>query len=117
MCNTLPTHFRFLKKKEAKEQGHTINDWIPIEEINDFSSEFPQIAALSFAWITFNRKKPNLEFSIRPIYKCRVCEEEPVEKEGEVCESCENEMEQEDEPITKLWALVEDENWDDEDDW
>lgn len=59
----IPTHFRFLNKKEAKHWGRTTKQWIPISEIHiNYESTYYEISAASFAWVFYNSKKPNLEF-------------------------------------------------------
>lgn len=60
---TIPTHFRFLNKKEARHWNRTINDWIPISEIViKENNDYHNISAASFAWVVYNVKEPNLEF-------------------------------------------------------
>jgi hypothetical protein len=60
---TIPTHFRFLNKKEAKEWDRTTKDWIPINEIQvRGNNDFYDISAASFSWVLYNVEKPNLEF-------------------------------------------------------
>ena len=59
----IPTHFRFLNEKEANHWNRTTKDWIPISEIHIMgNNDFYDISAASFAWVSYNPKKPNLEF-------------------------------------------------------
>ncbi len=59
----IPTHFRFLDKKEAKNWDRTTKDWIPISEIHIQGNEdYYDISSAAFAWVSYNVKKPNLEF-------------------------------------------------------
>ena len=68
----LPTHFRFKNKKEAKYWNRTIEDWIPIHNINVHESGY-SISSYSFAWIETDINHKNLEFSIRSFIKCKNC--------------------------------------------
>jgi len=61
----IPTHFRFLNKEEAKYWDRSTEDWNPIAEIHvQGNNEYYEIAAGSFAWVTYNVKSPNLEFKV-----------------------------------------------------
>lgn len=61
--STIPTHFRFLKQKEAKDWDRTTEDWVPISEIQiGNKGKYFSISAASFAWVIYDSKKPNLEF-------------------------------------------------------
>jgi hypothetical protein len=67
---TIPTHFRFLNKKEAKKWNRTINDWIPISEICiRENNDYHDISAASFAWVSYDVKKPNLKFKTKKFTK------------------------------------------------
>ncbi len=66
----IPTHFRFLDKKHAKQWYRTTKDWIPISEIHiEGDNDFYHISAASFAWVFYNVKKPNLEFKTEKFTK------------------------------------------------
>ena len=83
----IPTHFKFLKEKEAKHWGCKTNQWIQIEEMH-ITPWGIQISSPSFAWISYNSKKNNLEFGIFELYKCKKCKERLVTLKEDVCENC-----------------------------
>jgi hypothetical protein len=83
----LPTHFRFKNPKEAKQWGVTTEDWNPIRKI-EVENGYVNIAALHFSWIQYDKKKNNLEFSLRKHIYCKGCSEIEVNKIGEFCEEC-----------------------------
>ena len=73
----IPTHFRFLNKKEAAHWNRTTDDWNPIHEIQlqvheiqiQGDADYYEISTPSFAWVTYDVKKPNLEFKVAKFTK------------------------------------------------
>lgn len=59
----IPTHFRFLYPKEAKNWDSDTKTWWEIEEINISSME---LSSTEFAWVNIDLGNPNLEFKHDP---------------------------------------------------
>lgn len=90
MSNKLSaSHFRFKNLEEAKNWNSDIETWHPISEIN-YNKSGAEIATPDFAWVNYDSKDDNLEFSNRQRFYCNECEEELVYNKGDLCDSCDS---------------------------
>jgi hypothetical protein len=80
--NTVPTHCRFLKKKDADHWGCTTKEWLQIEVIQG-----NQVSTYDFAWVPVNQ----LEFKTDKPTMCAKCHDNKVMRIGEKCKDCEQE--------------------------
>jgi hypothetical protein len=65
----IPTHFRFKNKEDATWWNRTTKSWEKIEQIHILNDNYIDIATPTYAWVSYDRQKPNLEFKVKSIKK------------------------------------------------
>jgi len=85
LSNKVPTHCRFINKKDAEHWGCTTKEWLQIESISK-----NDVATYDFAWVN----KSKLEFKVDIPYFCKQCEDNKVTRKNDICEECYEEDEE-----------------------